>query len=209
MSHLYALVHGDTSHTELQPYEDGDHVALAIIVFKLKCGVDCKGNAEWMRELKEQRLRGSEYAVWGTVELDAEAHDRRLEYVQNFAANLVMPHHAKQKGFDILETTLHAAHPSQKPNTHANPPSAITRTACVPTPTRADTYVRYEQAADFDTAGEYHEPYAAILDAASDFLGWDPHKIDWRVSVLENALQKEIEWIHNVLVRGAQSRQTA
>ncbi|KAI8587403.1 hypothetical protein BDZ88DRAFT_454069 [Geranomyces variabilis] len=206
ISNLHALLHGENQLTDQQPLEDADNVALALIIVKLRCGVDCKGSAAWMRALQEQRLRGSEYALWGTVELGAEAYDRRLEYVRNFAANLVMPHHVKPKGYDTMESTLDAVHPPRKPDVLSKPPPVCTRTTCLPTPTRADTYVRYEDQIRKDTAGDYHEPYAALLEAASDFIGLDPDRLEIRVAALEHVVQKEIEWIQAVLTHGAEQR---
>ncbi|KAJ3021530.1 hypothetical protein HKX48_008292 [Thoreauomyces humboldtii] len=171
------------------------NVAFGLVVFKLRCGVNQQGSIveTWRRGLVERRTEENEFATWGTEELRGLGLDRRQEYVERFARKLVQPQDSKPKGYDVFEAALSSlVQPTNQPTAPAaHAPKSYPR---APLASGPHPYVRYLQEVH-DPAADYHEPYATLLEVASDMIGVETKDVERCVRWVERRLAVEVGWM--------------
>ncbi|TPX58578.1 hypothetical protein PhCBS80983_g03055 [Powellomyces hirtus] len=170
------------------------NIALALIVFKLRCGADrqSKEIMEWMKDLSVDREKCPEYAAWSTSDLGEKSYHLRREYVEKFAKRLSSKQDTNPKGYEIFDTTISNAISSRTPASSRPFPTIFKPCA---TSIVQPNYVLYNPG---DTEGKFHEPYATLVVSAADIMGVSPEYIESVTERLERQLRHEIVWMRDL-----------
>ncbi|KAI9009820.1 hypothetical protein BC832DRAFT_538844 [Gaertneriomyces semiglobifer] len=176
---------------------DGDvdlhTIALALVVFKLRCGADAASADmdRWLQELHHRDMETPSYATWTATDIDAASTEQRLTYIDRFVAPLMSRKGEKTKGFDLFEEACSVSFNDKGPQ-------RIQQQQHYP-PLLSEPGSRFIHYDKRDSAGVFHEPYSVVLEHAADMVGLSVNELEAKVGAVEVALKVELPWMRTVM----------
>ncbi|KAI8817130.1 uncharacterized protein EV422DRAFT_606286 [Fimicolochytrium jonesii] len=175
-------------------------VALALVVFKLRCGAENERSEMrgWVEGLVRGREGVQEYAAWTSSDVREKTTEELITYVDRFANRLGTHQDTRPKGYETFETALNAllaslpSPPPSHPPTTPTPAPTPNHIPYPPIPTQPPRYIMYNAS---DTSGPFHHPYDTVVRAAADLVGVGVRELEREVNRLERRLGVEMGWV--------------